>query len=1493
MADRLLVELGADGQVAVGPWLESDLPQAGERTPLTWPLDADALEDLRWYLEDYLRAPFGVYGERGPEVEERLARWGEAIFSAVFGGGAARDAYIKVLSRGGPVEMVFRSQSPSLLGLPWELMRDPGRPTPLALDLALSRSLPTAESTQTVPVPGGRLRVLMAISRPAGGQDVGYRMIARPLLERLEAVRGQVDLVVLRPPTLQALYEVLTAAAEEGKPFQVVHFDGHGTLTPRRPTADRSATFHEAQAEAVLVFERPGGGPDQVSASKVAQVLKAGQVPLVVLNACQSGAVGKELEAAVATRLLQEGTASVVAMAYTVYAVAAAEFMAAFYERLFAGDTVGAAVTAGRNRLFQASLRPSPKGDMPLADWLVPVHYLRRDVSFPQARTSRRAGVLSLDEAMDQRRRRAVTQDSGELDPTGAFVGRDALFFELEAATRQRVVVLHGPGGTGKTELAKAFGRWRRDTDGVERPGWVFWHSFEPGVASFGLDGVIAEIGLAVFGSEFAHLDPAERREVVENLLVEHRLLLIWDNFETVASMPDLAAAASPLDHAGRQELKDFLARVAARGRSAVIITSRAREDWLGAIRHITVGGLAAHEAAEYAGVILADHPAAWVRRAQRAFADLMAWLDGHPLSMKLILPHLDRTDPAVLLHALRGASPLPSRTGDHGERTDSLTASLGYSYHHLTSPTRRLLAAVTLFHRFADSLVLAGFAEQPDVPQRFAGTVQERWTQALDEAAQVGLLTRLSPGIYRIHPALPAYLAHQWATEEPDGYTAAREAATRALTTTFWDFGLILTDEVKSGNAGLALQTIGMHHRTIGSLLDFALARGLWEEAHSLSGCLHAYWNARGLNSEADTWADRIREATENPDGSPPRPDTLAGQLWMNVTSHQVNRQIDGGQLDEAEDTLQRMAAVPETSSHQDSLAVIHHELGNIACKRGRLDAAEEWYAKALAIQQTLGSQQGIAMEAYQLGWVALLRGKLDEAERLYHQALTILTKAGNQPRVALTYHQLGAVAQTRGQLDEAENWYTKGLKLNEHLGDQDATAASYVQLGAVARERDRLDEAEDLYTRALTLWEKLGNQPRIAISYTQFGEMSRDRGRLDEAERWYTQALAIEECLGDRPGMARDYKLLGEIAAKRGQLDEAERWYTQALAIEETLGGRPDQADIYDGLARIAAKRGQLDEAEQWYTRAYAIREHLSDRPGTDMTPYRLGVMTQEQGRLGEADQWFAKALAMRERLGDRLGMAECYLHLGEVAQALGRLDDAEEQFTKALAIETELRCPLGVAASCHRLGTIAKERGQLDDAERRYRQAMGIWESEGKQVGVAASYHQLGMIAEERGQLDDAEGLYLQSLAIEEDLGNWPGMKDSYNQLTAFAIGRGRLEEAEDWCRKALAVSQETGDQKTQALCFAQIGILANQRKEPAQALEWMVRCVTVFGEFPHPATEPGPALLAQLTALLGTGVLETAWQAVVGRPVPQAVHDYVAAAVRAGGDSKEAQ
>jgi hypothetical protein len=231
MAHRLIVEevppesvrvlLRRDGQ--------SDEETFGEAIPFASPLDAKAREDLRWYLEDYLAAPFAVYEERGRAVQVKLGEWGRALFDAVFGTGKrGRDAYLQV--RGAPCELVLRLRSPGFSSLPWELLQDPEQATPLALALhAIDRTLVATGGAAPIP-PGEGLRVLTVIARPAGLQDVGYQMIARPLLRRLEAVRGEVQLEVLRPPTLEELNRRLTASVSEEQPYHVIHFDGHGTF---------------------------------------------------------------------------------------------------------------------------------------------------------------------------------------------------------------------------------------------------------------------------------------------------------------------------------------------------------------------------------------------------------------------------------------------------------------------------------------------------------------------------------------------------------------------------------------------------------------------------------------------------------------------------------------------------------------------------------------------------------------------------------------------------------------------------------------------------------------------------------------------------------------------------------------------------------------------------------------------------------------------------------------------------------------------------------------------------------------------------------------------------------------------------------------------------------------------------------------------------------------------------------------------------------------
>ncbi|MCK5524742.1 MAG: hypothetical protein KAI83_16580, partial [Thiomargarita sp.] len=193
-------------------------------------------KDLRWYLEDYLQFPFEPNPEIAARVEQRMAEIGTELFRAVFhADDDARDLWAELRRSLNKTRVEIAVEDvQEATSIPWELLRDPKTDISLALHAkafvrthsnpALRAKLPHKASKEEP------ILILLVICRPREERDVPFRSVASQLVKGLsKAEREFVQLEVLRPPTFGELSKVLRAASDAGKPFHLVHFDGHGS----------------------------------------------------------------------------------------------------------------------------------------------------------------------------------------------------------------------------------------------------------------------------------------------------------------------------------------------------------------------------------------------------------------------------------------------------------------------------------------------------------------------------------------------------------------------------------------------------------------------------------------------------------------------------------------------------------------------------------------------------------------------------------------------------------------------------------------------------------------------------------------------------------------------------------------------------------------------------------------------------------------------------------------------------------------------------------------------------------------------------------------------------------------------------------------------------------------------------------------------------------------------------------------------------------------
>ena len=822
--------------------------------------------------------------------------------------------------------------------------------------------------------------------------------------------------------------------------------------------------------------------------------------------------------------------------------------------------------------------RPSPKGLLPLQDWLVPVLYQQE----PCRPFRPKAGTPSFADLMGESDTEAtLAVDLPEVSAYG-FIGRDYDILCLERAFRQNhVVLLQGMGGVGKTELAGGFARWLRDTQG--RTGGVFFTSFERGA---GLSQVVNQIGRALGGGEnFASATAEKQQEVVRKYLQTNPCLLIWDNFEPVNGFPQGNQPLLPTTE--RESLKQFLKQLG-EGQSWVLITSRREENWLDcgyALRALK--GLVQPDAEELAARILQE---AGVDRAKLPgeYLELLKLLGGHPLSLRVVLRHLKTQSPVQLIEALRRGLDTFKGAQEEG-REKSLTVSLDYSFANLSARARQHLPFLGLFSERVHAHWLDNFSANPDSDwgQAYRAVFGENlqisdWIGLLNEANAAGILEHLGETIYKIHPALPWYLRQQL---DKMGSQEVISSLEKKLLVFYAALAHRFYQEL-IGNAKLASFVLRVEEANLLQQLRLAEQQQDWVYAQAILQALGEVYERWGRKPEFKSLRERALNqigfhlAEAKPKGKD------AFDFWTYLRGVDADEAVNSADLQTAravyQEILDELVALND-SSVNDKIATAYHNLGIVAHEQRRFDDAIAFYNKALQIKEYAGDSHNAATTYHNLGIVAQEQRRFDDAIAFYNKALQIFEDVGDFYKVASVYHNLGVVAQKQERFDDAIAFYNKALQIYQDAGDFYNAATSYHNLGVVAQEQRRFDDAIAFYKTALQIKEDKGDFYSAASDYHNLGRVAQEQGDFDTAVAYFQKAFTATSAVNDWRQASSNLIAWGETLEAQSNWTEAVKIYIQALAIDIKHNSEFVGSDIGD-LGRMLKQLGDSQFQVIW---------------------------------------------------------------------------------------------------------------------------------------------------------------------------------------------------------------------------------------------------------------------------------------------------------------------
>jgi predicted ATPase/DNA-binding SARP family transcriptional activator len=731
--------------------------------------------------------------------------------------------------------------------------------------------------------------------------------------------------------------------------------------------------------------------------------------------------------------------------------------------------------------------------------------------------------------------------------PDDGFVGRSGELVritDLLSRDECRLLCLTGPGGVGKTRLAR---RAMQLLAPAQADGALFIALEDAETpAQFGLR-LAQEAGVATGqrgGDALARAIDAWR---------DKRLLLVLDNFE------QLAPHAALVERLLRECLWLKL-----------IVTSRARlqlsDEW-----SMPVEGLPCPDPEDGDRIEAFDAVRLFVKAARRvepgftpgaesaestAIVDICRQVDGLPLALELAAAWVRMLSCTEIARELRqGTELLRAADARHPARQASIEAVFLGSWQRLGEAERAVLARLSVFQ--------GGFAVET------ARAVAGASLPVLGALADKSLLMRdrhKHGDRMRLHPLVQQLAGLQLEAQGARTATETRHA-------THFHGWLQQLEPAAARGQRAALQAIDTEFDNARRAWALAAAHGLAAEMlRSLPALRHYFEHRARFQDGLALW----QQAAESP---------LAAEdalLRARLLGQCALMEMRLARYQEAHATAARALEAARASADRDARYQALAVQAGCALFGGRPAQAREAYLQALELARARANASDIASTLDNLALCEKRLGHYDEALGLTLEALAEHRRHGDDARLAVCLNNLGSLYTFLDQDEAAREHLMEAQALCERHGLVSTRAFALANLSDLALRANDPDAARTHAEAGLEGAEAAGLRSLAAWLQVHLSRLATRRGELDHARTLLAQATTQALALGlesVKPGVVQAF---AELMDAQGQPGAARR--VLGFAAGESTLSAPDRDELMAAWTRRAPAAPEAPADPPW---------------------------------------------------------------------------------------------------------------------------------------------------------------------------------------------------------------------------------------------------------------------------------------------------------------------